>query len=43
MSHWITPEEMERKRELKKRMLTVSIPLLTILCTALVTVLINGL
>ncbi|WHZ57601.1 MULTISPECIES: hypothetical protein [Metabacillus] len=43
MSHWITPEEMERKKELKKRIMTVSIPFFTILLTAIVTVLINGL
>ncbi|MDX8289027.1 MULTISPECIES: hypothetical protein [Metabacillus] len=43
MSQWITPEEMERKRELKKRVVTVTIPVLTIAITALVTVLINGL
>ena len=43
MSQWITPEEMERKRELKKRVVTVIIPVFTIAITALVTVLINGL
>lgn len=43
MSHWITPEEMERKKEMKKRMMTVSIPLFTILVTILITVIINGL
>ncbi|WP_263597044.1 hypothetical protein [Metabacillus idriensis] len=43
MSQWTTPEEMERKKVLKKRMLTVTVPLFTIIITALVTVLINGL
>ncbi|WP_268870739.1 hypothetical protein [Metabacillus indicus] len=43
MGQWITPEEMERKRELKKRVMTVTIPVLTIALTALVTVLLNGL
>jgi hypothetical protein len=43
MSHWMTPEEMERKKELKKRIMTVAIPFFTILLTAIVTVLINGL
>ncbi|WP_411334085.1 hypothetical protein ACK1LH_19660 [Metabacillus indicus] len=43
MGQWITPEEMERKRELRKRVMTVTIPVLTIALTALVTVLANNL
>lgn len=41
MRNWMTPEEMEREKARKKALLTISIPFLTILITAFVTVLLN--
>ncbi|WP_279381938.1 hypothetical protein [Metabacillus bambusae] len=43
MANWITPEEMARKRELKKKVITFSLPFIAILIGALVTVAANGL
>lgn len=41
MRDWLTPEEMERKKARKKALLSISIPFLTILITAVVTVFFN--
>lgn len=41
MSNWLTPEEVERKNARKKALLSISIPFITILITAVVTVLFN--
>jgi mitochondrial fission protein ELM1 len=43
LANWITPEEMARKRELKKKIITFSLPFIAILIGALVTVAANGL
>jgi hypothetical protein len=43
LANWITPEEMARKRELKKKVITFSLPFIAILIGALVTVAANGL
>jgi hypothetical protein len=38
---WITPEEIARKKQLKRKVLYVSLPFITILISALVTILAN--
>ncbi|WP_255301536.1 hypothetical protein [Bacillus sp. AFS040349] len=42
MSSWTTPEEMARKKELKKKLVTISFFILAIVIGALVTVAANG-
>lgn len=41
MSSWLTPEEMEAKKERNKKLLYISIPLLAILLGAGITMLLN--
>ncbi|MDQ0226801.1 hypothetical protein [Metabacillus niabensis] len=43
MANWVTPEEMARKKEMKKKILTFSLPFIAIILGALVTVAANGL
>jgi hypothetical protein len=38
---WVTPEEMARKKELKRKLLYISLPILVCLISAFVTVLAN--
>ncbi|MDD9310145.1 hypothetical protein PUS82_02245 [Cytobacillus firmus] len=38
---WITPEEIAKRKQFKRRMLYVSLPFITILISALVTILAN--
>ncbi|MFC0272297.1 hypothetical protein ACFFIX_12710 [Metabacillus herbersteinensis] len=42
MSQWITPEEMERRREMKKKLVTFSLPVIAIIFAAIITVLANS-
>ncbi|AGX06284.1 MULTISPECIES: hypothetical protein [Bacillus] len=39
--NWTTPEEIKRKKQLKKRLLYISIPVVTVLASAVVTILAN--
>ncbi|WP_268753003.1 hypothetical protein [Bacillus alveayuensis] len=41
MGSWLTPEEMEAKKERNKKLLYISIPLLAILLGAGITMLLN--
>ncbi|WP_264191598.1 hypothetical protein [Metabacillus litoralis] len=43
MENWTTPEELARKKELKKRLYTYSFPILAIIIGVLVTMAANGL
>jgi glycerol uptake facilitator-like aquaporin len=43
MRHWLTPEEMARKREIRKKIMYVSIPLIGALIGAVLTFAINSL
>lgn len=43
LANWVTPEEMARKKEMKRKVLTFSLPLIAIILGALVTVAANGL
>ncbi|WP_264739776.1 hypothetical protein [Cytobacillus firmus] len=38
---WITPEEIAKKKQFKRKLLYVSLPFITILISALVTILAN--
>ncbi|WP_260445668.1 MULTISPECIES: hypothetical protein [Metabacillus] len=43
MANWVTPEEISRKKELRKKLITYSFPVLAIVIGALVTIAANGL
>ena len=43
MDKWTTPEEMARKKDLKKKLYTYSFPILAIIIGTLVTIASNGL
>lgn len=43
MANWVTPEEIARKKEMKKKLLTFSLPLIAVIIGALVTVAAHGL
>lgn len=42
MSNWTTPEEIARKRELKKKVVTISFFIFAIILGAVVTIAANG-
>ncbi|MBT2687439.1 hypothetical protein J7I93_04500 [Bacillus sp. ISL-47] len=39
--NWITPEEIARKKEIKRKLLYISFPIVAVLISALVTILAN--
>ncbi|MDQ0232742.1 hypothetical protein [Metabacillus malikii] len=43
MANWTTPEEMARKREIKKKVLTFTFPVIAVIIGVLVTIAANGL
>ncbi|WP_267888739.1 hypothetical protein [Bacillus weihaiensis] len=42
MKNWLTPEEMEQKRARKKQIITLSLPIISILVGVLVTLALNS-
>ncbi|WP_394138207.1 hypothetical protein [Cytobacillus oceanisediminis] len=38
---WTTPEEIARKKQLKRRMMYIALPFIAVLISALVTILVN--